>query len=400
VSLIARNRRPADEARAISPPGGWSDYVAWWADAQPVGIDRALRHSAVWACQRILVSTVSKMPVDVFTRDTAGNLREITAPAVVARPSASVRRRAWVAQMIRSGVQSGNMYGQITAWNNQFIPTQIESLSPDHVVWRPEDGGLVPYVNDVRQGVYPNGMLWHVPVSQFLMPGTPVAASPTTFAEKAISTGLAAEEFASRFFTDGGHPTTAFVLDNDPGPDAIDGMANMIMRRMAPGSRRPLFLGSGIDIKQLQLDPSNTQFIDLMRVEVENVARFWGVPPSMIYSAVSGQSVTYANVSQADLAFLKTSVEAWIIDLEDAWSELLPQPRFVKFNTDAVLRMDTQTRFAVHEVALRNRLASVNELRAYENRPAWPDPIYDEPGLPAPPAPNEGASDDSSSPVA
>lgn len=379
MSLLAR-RRDVETRSVPGPPEGWQDYLAYWS-SENVGTQTALRHSAVWACQRILVSTIAKMPVDVYRRDRTGQV-ETAAPPVVASPSGRVSRRGWVAQLVRSQVQAGNAYGLISRVAGSF-PVQIETLSPSEVQWRDVDGETVPFVSGRREDVYPNGRLWHVPVSQFLLPGSPVAMSPTEFAEQAISTGLAAEKFATSFFADGGHPTTAFMVDNDPGEEQLELIAQRIMRRMRPGSRRPLFLGSGIEPKKLQLDPNETQFIDLMRAEVENVARFWGVPPSMIYSAVSGQSVTYANVSQADLAFLKTSVEAWIVDLEDAWSALLPATDFVKFNTDAVLRMDTETRYRVHEAALRARLASVNELRAYEDRPAWPDPVYDLPGLPS-----------------
>ena len=379
VSLrgVMRRAAAAETRGFVSQRLYGGDAVSTTVDAQS-----ALRHSAAWACQRILVSTISKMPVDVFRRDAAGQV-EITAPTIVSAPSGRVSRRGWVAQLVRSGLQHGNMYGRIVSVSAAGFPSQIETVSGEEVAWNTKGGQLVPFVNGRESAVYPAGDLWHVPVSQFLLPGSPVAMSPTQFASRAIATGLAAEEFGHRFFTDGGHPTTVWSVDGEPSQDMLDVYAARVMDRMESGSRKPLFIGSGVNPKQLQVDPANTQWIDIMRFEVENAARFWGVPPSMIYGSVSGQNVTYANVSQADLAFLKTSVEAWIIDLEDAWSALLPQPRFVKFNTDAVLRMDTEARFRVHEVALRTQLASVNELRAYENRPPWPEPEYDRPGIPA-----------------
>ena len=363
MSLRARARVADDEARSIGPPGGWADYLAHWTGPERVTDQSALRHSAAFACQRILVSTVSKMPVDVFRQEGDAQV-PVPAPPGVANQSGGVSGRGWVAERIRSGTESRNMYGRIVAWDARFMPTQIETVAPSDVVWRPNGEQLVPVVGGKEQTLWPNGDFWHVPVSQFLMPGSPVAISPTEYAQLSLSTGLAAEEFGNRFFADGGHPTRVWVADNDPGQEQLSMYADAIEAKSRPGSRRPLVVGSGIKPMQLQLDPLNTQWIDIMRFEIENAARFWGVPPSMIYSAVSGQSVTYANVSQADLAFLKTAVEAWIIDLEDAWSSLLQRPRFVKFNTDAVLRMDTQTRYRVHEDALRARVASVNELRA------------------------------------
>lgn len=389
MSLLARAFRPRAEARSWFVPraqmfGGASPVSA------NVDVQTALRHSATFACQRILVATVAKMPVDEFVG--RGARRTPVDPArIVVAPSGRVSRRGWVAQLVRSQLQCGNAYGRIVAVDGMARPTQIETISPLEVTWQDKAGELIPYVSGREMRVYPGGDLWHVPVTQFLLPGTPVAISPTEYAAQSIGTALAAEDFGSRFFSDGGHTTMAYVMENDPGEDVVKRIKESILATQQ-GSREPLVIG-GIEPKRLSLDPNETQFIDVMRFEVEQACRFWGVPPSMVYSAVSGQNVTYANISQDDLQFLKMSVEAWIVDLEDAWSALLTSPRYVKFNTDAVLRMDTLTRYRKHELALRNRLTTVNEVRAYEDEAPF-GPEFDEPGVPArTAAPTVGAND-------
>jgi len=108
----------------------------------------------------------------------------------------------------------------------------------------------------------------------------------------------------------------------------------------------------------------------------------YGVPPSMVYAAISGQNVTYANASQADLAYLKYSITGWLVDLEDAWSDLIALPHTVKFNVDALLRMDAMGRAQLRAVRLANKEMTINEGRAQEDEAPFPDPIFDAPGIP------------------
>jgi len=122
----------------------------------------------------------------------------------------------------------------------------------------------------------------------------------------------------------------------------------------------------------LLVDPNDSQFLDLMRFTTEEACRFWRVPPSMVYGSTSGQSVTYANVSQADLAYLKHSLEGHLVRIEKALTRLLPRPQFARFNRSAFLRSDTDGRFIAYERALRNGWMSVNEVRALEDQPAVP----------------------------
>ena len=102
----------------------------------------------------------------------------------------------------------------------------------------------------------------------------------------------------------------------------------------------------------------------------------------MIYSATSGQNVTYANVTQADLAYLKHSLEGHLIRLERALTSLLPRPQFARFNRNAFLRSDPQTRSEVVDRRLRNETMTVNEARALEDEQPFPDAEFDQPGIP------------------
>ena len=103
----------------------------------------------------------------------------------------------------------------------------------------------------------------------------------------------------------------------------------------------------------------------------------------MVYAAVSGQSLTYANVTDNDMQFLKHGLGIWLADVEDAWSEFLVNGTFVKFNTDALLRMDAEKRHQIYAARLASGTMTVNEVRALEDEEPFDDPAADLPPKPA-----------------
>jgi len=73
-----------------------------------------------------------------------------------------------------------------------------------------------------------------------------------------------------------------------------------------------------------------------------------------------------------------------IIRRENALSQMLPRPRFVKLNTDALLRMDPASRAQMLKVQIDARTLAPSEARALDNRkPFTVDQIaeFDELGL-------------------
>lgn len=360
-------------------PGVMYEQPSW--SGVSVNVKNSLRSMAVLACVRVLKTAVANLPVDAVRLQGGAHVPVASTPRVVARPSGRVSRRAWVAQMMDGLLTAGNAYGVVVAVDGVGRPTQVETVAATDVVWRETDGVEAPFLKGKPVDVWPVGDLIHVPASAFLRSGSRVADSPVDLAKQSIGTGLAAEEFGAKFFRDGATPS-AIIKSKTSLTETQATAIKTAAKRALSGSRDPAVFGADLDFEQLSVKPNESQFIDLIRFEVEQVCRAFGVPPTMAYAAISGQNITYSNATQQDMQFLKFSVQSWLLDLEDAWSSWLTAPVVVKFNVDALLRMDTVSRYGVHEVALRNRLRSVNEVRALEDLPPFSDPVFNEPGVP------------------
>lgn len=387
MALFRRRPRaesPQDEHRSVLPNGLFAPSNAWSRSTAGVSVttQTALRDAAVWACQRVIVSTVAMLPVHAY-REVGDRLQRLPAdPPVVSAPSGRVSRRGWVSQMVRSGLQCGNMYAEVVDTDTMGRAKQIETIHPDSVTWQVRDGEETPYVNGKPATLWPLGPFLHVPVSQFLIAGSRVAMNPTEYGKTSVGTALAAEEFSAQFFGDGAHPT---MIAKAKVPDLTAEQAAAIKESLVNatrGTRQPPVIGDDIDLQAWGTNPDDASLIDLLQFEVQQACRRYGVPPSMVYAAISGQNVTYSNVSQADLQFLKYSVQSWVSDLEDAWSDLAAQPHLVRFTTEAVLAMDAISRADLHEKRLRTKTRTVNEVRKIEDEEPFPDSAFDQPGIP------------------
>lgn len=378
----------AERATYISPtlPSYWGSVAT--TAGQRVTPDTASHSAAVTACRRVIVASIVGMGVEAFQRKDGVWERSRLTPSIVREPSARMRQRDWIASMVNSMVLNGCAYGYVTAFDAQARPTTVEPLHWKSVSWGRDQvtGSDVPFINGRQEAVWPVGRVLVINASPYLMPGDAVAQSPVELAKEAIGTGFAAEQFAATFFRDGAFPASVIYSDQEMTTGEAQGIKDRILNAVR-GSREPVVLGSGLKWETMSVDQP-TWAVDLLRFEIEQCARFFGIPPTMIYGSISGQAVTYSSLTQSEASFFKLSLKSWLEDLEAGWSALLTDRQQVRLNVDDFLRMDAETRHKDQQVRLASKTATVNEVRAEEDK----DPlvgldadgvnVFDLPGIP------------------
>ena len=383
--LNFRRSAGGDESRSyslsqFSPPLG--GYVV--ADSgRVVTVDRALRDDAVWACVDLISSSVASLPVDVVRVVGDERLPVSPVPSLVANPSALVAPDVWMYQVAMSMATDGNAWGQVTQTNERGYPVTIELLNPGAVTNRRlVDGVPTVDVEGVEMQRWPNGDLWHAP-GKVVPAGSWFAVGPVEYGANEIDASLAIQRYGQRFYTDGGHPSA--IVYTDQQIDAEDaGKIKQAWMKAVSGSREPAVFGNGWKYEPISAGPESAKLIEAKRMAAVQVARRWLVPPAMIYAAMSGESITYQNVSQSDLQYLKHSLDRYLVRIEKALSGTMPGPQLVRFNRDALLRSDTTTRYAAYEVALRGGWRTIDEIRRLEDEPPMEDDQQPESVQPSP----------------
>jgi HK97 family phage portal protein len=377
MGLFRRNL----EQRAITP----SDVIAAVNDRRRFGplapqasvtTESAMRLSAVWACVRLLAGVGSTLPLDTY-RVVNGVTSEVRRPSLFDQPSPGVALPTWLYQVWSSLLTDGNAYGVATEFGANSYPSSVELLDPSLVSWRPDaDAGWVALLDGRQVDRWPNGPLWHVPL--FTMPGAPYGLSPVQNARQSIAAGIAAESFGSQFFTAGGNPNAILYSESELSAEQAAGIKSAFTAATSM-NREPAVMVAVLRYERIQVSPEEAQFLDTQRFTVEQIARIYGVFPEMIGGATSGSNVTYANREQRAADWLTFGLMPYLIPIEEALSSLVPRPQRVRFNTDALLRSDTKTRYEAHAIGLSAGFLTVDEVRALEDLEPLDEPAPVEP---------------------
>lgn len=325
--------------------------------------DTALRASAVWAALRLRANLISSLPVDAY-RERDGIQLEVPRPAVTWVSGGRVLDWGAALYMTQFDLdRSGNCFGVITETNGLGLPARIELVNLADVALTLRDGEVVYNVGGT---VYQREQMWHE--IQYPVSGLAVGLSPVAFAAYSIGAYLSAQDFALDWFGSSAMP--AAVLQNTERtvtPEVAAVVKSRAQAAMAPGG---LFVtGNDWDLKPINAANNQAAYVELMQFGVPDIARFFDVPADLIDGSIPGSAVTYANISQRNLQLLLMHIGPAVTRRERALSDLLPRPRGVKLNRDALLAMDPATRAATLKVQIDSRVRTVNEARALENLP-------------------------------
>jgi HK97 family phage portal protein len=323
--------------------------------------ETALRHSAVWACLRLRANLVSTMPVDVYRR--VGEMKvEVPKPPVLINPGGErVGMMEWLYSTQFDLDRAGNAFGLITARDGLNLPARIELVPLADVTVR-QKNGVVSY--RIGQQEYAANEVWHE--RQYTMAGLAVGLSPIAYAAWSIGEYLSIQQFALDWFGNGAVPSAH--LKNTAKTINPDQAEETKRRFKAATSNQDLFVtGNDWEYNMIQAEAAGSEWLEAKRYGIGDIARFLDCPGDLI-DAAAGGSMTYANITQRNLQLLVMHLGPAIVRREDALSSLTSRPRFVKLNTDALLRMDPQTRAAMLRTQIESRQLAPSEARELEDR--------------------------------
>lgn len=334
-----------------------------------VNADTAMRSSAVWACLRLRANLISTMPVDVFRR-VNGVQVEVQKPPLLVNPGGSqVHITEWLYSTQVDLDRCGNTFGIISERDGAGFPRRIDLVPAGDVTVKGSGSTITEY--RIGRTPYDPRDIWHE--KQYTLAGVPLGLSPVAYGAYSIGGYLSAQQFALDWFTNSAGPG-GMLRNTNPNQSITAEVADVIKRRFKESTKNRdiAVMSSDWEWTPGQADASQSAFIEQMQYGATDISRFFDVPADMIDAQTSTSSITYANVTQRNLQLLVMNVGPAIVRREAALSAALPAPRYVKFNTDAILRMDPAA-VTANLVALTGAgLFTVDEGREVLNLPPLP----------------------------
>lgn len=325
-----------------------------------VNLGDALGLSMIYRAINIHAISAKQMSIDVFR-----NGQIIESPAFVRQPNIKITRPSFIEQSIVSLACTGNAYWEIKRDQAGRI-MNLEVLNPLNVtIDEHEDGTVKSYraVSGVTEKVLRPERVQHL--SLMRVPGTNYGLGPIQAAKREIKGAIDTRDYSSNWFEEAGIPSGVLKSEQVLSPDQAVAAKNA-WNETAGAKNGVAILGQGLTYSPIFLSPADAQFIESQNFNVTQIARLFGVPASLMLADAGGTSMTYQNVEQDWIGYIRFSLMTYLIEVEQAFTNLLPRGQEAHFNIEALLRSDTVTRYNAHKIGLEAGFLTIEEVRAIE----------------------------------
>ncbi|MDX0555146.1 phage portal protein [Sinorhizobium medicae] len=363
---------------SLRSPDGWYPDGQRSDAGEPITDQNILAISAVWACVNLLAGTIASLPLMVYRTNSRGE-RTLARDHPLFRilhDSPNYDQTAtdfW--EFSSASIELwGNSYAAIER-NGGGRVAALTPLRPDSVSVRRLENGNLEYrwTMDGENHVGSDRAILHIRG----FGGDPLGGMSTLhFGRHAFGLARAIDRAAAGTFSNGMIAQTALTFERW----LTDEQRNLAETKLsekyigAKNSGRPIILEGGTKIDVLSIKPEDAQMLESRGFSVEEVCRFFGVPPFMVGHT---QKVTSfgSGLEQQVLGFQKFTLRRRLKRIEQALEkQLLTSAEraaglTIEFNLEGLLRGDSTARAAFYQSALANGWMTINEVREKENLP-------------------------------
>lgn len=343
-------------------------------DDQSVSVGDALGMSIVYRAISIHSIAVKQLSFAAFRDGT--ELTRDQAPTWLRRPDIESTRSVFLEETVVSLACAGNAYWQIKR-DSRGAVTNLEVLNPLNVTLQTNLAGkVVKYAYKGRE--YRPDEIQHLRLLR--VPGTAYGLGPIQAAQRELRGAIDVRDYSGNWFTGSGAPVAGYLTsDQQLTQESAKDLRGRWQAATADRDGVPV-LGAGTKFTPLFLSPEDALWIDAQKYNTTSIARLFGVPASLMLAAVEGNAQTYSNVAQDWLGYARFSLMQYLVEIEDAFSQLLPRGIDAKFNIESLLRADAQSRYTTHNLALAGGWMTKAEVRAIEGLPPMDlDPVVEDP---------------------
>ncbi|KQU54441.1 head portal protein, HK97 family [Bosea sp. Leaf344] len=338
-----------------------------------LGAHTALRVPAVLQAARLIAETVGTLPCKLY-RD-AGDSKEAAKDHAGHRLTHN-RVNGWTSAghlrtlLTTDALLHGAGYAHVVR-TGDGRPVEMHRLAPGSVQRRFEDDGEPFYIVTDAQN-----RQRRLAFSDVLYIPTFGEVSPVQLGKEAIGVAMLLERHAAQFFGSGARP--AAVLSNEKpqggeqGATTITNIRKSFRNWLAGGSSDPLILDAGWKYEQPAMTSTDAQFLEHRLEQVREIARIFGVPPSMLFEL---SRATWSNAEQMAASFLQLCLRPWLDRWQDAYATVLltedeQDILYFEFVIDDLQRADAAGRAEIFGKLVAMRAMTPNEVRAAMNLPA------------------------------
>jgi HK97 family phage portal protein len=347
------------------------EYGNTWAD-KPVTADGAMQLSAWWRGVRLYADVTGAASLKFYERldnDDRRQVRDHEVANLINDPNIDQTSQEFWASQAAALAIFGNAYAE-----KQFSGNRIVALQPlpwNTYPFRDENWNLLyrfSYGGKVE--TLPREKVFHTKGFNL---GGDLGISPLEAARQGLSISLATEQAAGTTFAQGMRNSGFFTGPKLTPPQREEFTKTFITPIIGNDAKAHYgILENGFDFKTINIPPKDAEMLLSRRHNIEELARFLGMPPILLGHASDGQTMWGSGV--------EAIINQWrVLGLDSFWSNIEKsinkrllraedrQKFYVEFDRDALMRTDSAARSEFMSKMIQSGLKTPNELRKKNN---------------------------------
>ena len=361
-------RRSVFDYESGSFGGGSSRSIA----GIKIDSETALRSTVVLACVRVLGESIASLPLHVYRRLPGGG-KEIAREHPLYRllhgsPNDWQTSFEWREQQLLHLGTYGQSFSEIVRSGSDIV-TALLPLHPSRMKVERVESGALRYRYTEEDGTptdYTQGDVMHL---RWLSNDSINGMVPVELARDAIALARACEVHGAAYFGNGARPGVILSTDGTLSQEAAEAL-RINWERVHRGpdrSSKTAVLTGGLKPVEIGTNNQESQFLETRRFQIEEICRLFRVPPHLVGDLTRS---SFSNVEQQSLDFVQHTLVPWMRRFESAFARDLlggDDEFFVEFDTRGLLRGDAAGRASYYQTLSTLGVASINEIRAWEN---------------------------------
>ena len=331
--------------------------------------------SAVYACVQAISETTASLPLILFKRN--GDDRERAADHPLYRVLHDMANPEQTALEAREYMQAcvllrGNAFARIVRGLDGQV-RELWPLNPDNVTVNRTSSGLV--YDYTKDGVLTRLLAHEVlHLRHRLGDDGVLGVSPIAAARGVVELAQAENEHGRNTFTNGAKMLGVLKFPGRLKPEQRQAIATSWSSQHAGGanSGRTAILEEGVDFQALSMTLEDAEWIAARQFSVEEVARLFRVPPTVIGDLRTGN---YSNSVEMARQFVTQTLRRHLVAWEQAiaakcLTEAGRRTYFAEHQVEGLLRGDSANRAAFYSSGISDGWMLRSEARKLENLPA------------------------------
>jgi HK97 family phage portal protein len=185
---------------------------------------------------------------------------------------------------------------------------------------------------------------------------------------------MSAEDAANGTFKSGLLPTVAFSVDRQMNPKQREEFREYVKTVTgAMNSGKSPVLEQGIKADTIGINPVDAQLLETRAHGIEEVCRWFGVPPWMVGQTDKGSNWG-TGLEQQMIAFLTFSISSLTSQIQQCVNKRLLSPAdrsklYAEYSLEGFLKADTAARASFYSTMTQNGIFTRDDCRVKENLP-------------------------------